>query len=132
MAVNNCPLRWHMHEGDKDGVEIWLWMKIKYESAAKLDLLRIFYTDKIRSLKLRSNGSLHDYIDRFQGLAILWRDIDTAVQLEDRIVKQMVEPIEDPLSTGPCESIKNWDYHKKKFRDAAATLRAHEIGKNAG
>ena len=40
MAVNNCPLRWPMNEGDKDGVELLLWMKIKYESSARLDPLR--------------------------------------------------------------------------------------------
>ena len=60
-----------MHEGEKDGVDLWLWLKIKYESAAKLGPLRIYYADKIWLLKLRSNGSLHDYIDRFQGLAII-------------------------------------------------------------
>ena len=120
-----------MHEGDKDGVESLLWMKIKYESAAKLDPLRIFYADKIRLLKLRSNGSLHDYIYRLQGLAILWREIDPAVQSEYRLVNQMVEQIEDPLFTGPCKSIKNWGSYKNIFSDAAATLRAHEIGKNS-
>ena len=60
-----------MHKDDKDGVELLLWMKIKYESAAKLDPLRVFYADNTGSLKLRANCSLHDYIDRFQGLAIL-------------------------------------------------------------
>ena len=71
-----------MHKYDKDGVDILLWMKIKYESAAKLDPLMVFYADNIRLFKLRANGSLHEYIDRFQGLAILWREIDPAVQLE--------------------------------------------------
>ena len=93
MAINNCPLRWSLHEGDKDGVELCIWMKIKYESATKLDPIKIFYADKIRLLRLRSNGSLHDYIDRLQGLAIMWRDIDPAVQLEDRLVNQIVEQI---------------------------------------
>ena len=41
----------------------------------------------------------------------------------------MVEHIEDPLFFGPCESIKNWDKIKCMFRDAAATLCAHEISK---
>ena len=121
-----------MYEDDKDGVALLLWMKIEYESAAKLDLLRIYYSDKIRSLKLRSNGSLHDYIDRFQGLSILWREINTTVQAGDNLVTQMVDQIEYPLFTGTYESIRNWDILKKTFRDAAATLRAHEISKNAG
>ena len=60
-----------MHEVEKDGVDLWLWLKIKYESAATLYPFRIYYAEKISSLKLRSNGSLHDYIDWFQGLAIL-------------------------------------------------------------
>ena len=62
-----------MHEGEKDGVDLLLWMKIKYESEAKIDPLKKFYQDRLRSLKLRVNGSLHDYIDILQGLAILWR-----------------------------------------------------------
>ena len=73
MAVNNSPLRWPMHKGVNDGVGLWLWIRIKYERLAKLDLLTIFYADKIRSLKFRSNGSLRDYIDWFQGSAIIWR-----------------------------------------------------------
>ena len=65
MSVNNSPLRWQMHEGDRDGVDLCLWLKVKYESAAISDSLRIYYAEKIRSLKLRANGSLHDYIDQF-------------------------------------------------------------------
>ena len=53
-----------MHEGGKYGVELWLWMRIKYESTAKLDLLRVFYAEKIILLKLGSKGSLHNYIKR--------------------------------------------------------------------
>ena len=132
MEVNNSLLRWPIHKGEKDGLELWLWLKIKYESAAKLDPLRLFYAEKIRSLKLKANGLLHYYIDRFQGLEIMWRAIDTSVQLEYRLVTQMVEQIEDPLFSGPCESIKNWFESKKTFRGAAATLRTHEIGKLAG
>ena len=41
MAVNNSPLRWPMHEVEKDGVDLWLWLKIKYESAATLYPLSI-------------------------------------------------------------------------------------------
>ena len=61
-----------MHEGEKDGMDLWLWLKVKYESAAKLDLFSILYVENIRPLNLMSNGSLHDYTDRLQGLAILW------------------------------------------------------------
>ena len=107
-------------------------MKIKYESAAKLDPLRIYYSDKMRSLKLRINGSIYDYIDCFQGLAILWLEIDPTLQAEHKLLTQMVDHIKDPIFTGPCESIRNWDILKKTFRDAAATLRGHEISKNSG
>ena len=120
-----------MHEGEKDGVDLWLWLKIKYDSADKLDPLRLYYAEKVRSINLRSNGSLHDYIGQFQGLAILWRAIDTTVQPEHRLITQMVEYIEDPLFSGPCESIKNFAKSNKMFCSAEATLRAHEIGKLA-
>ena len=42
----------------------------------------------------------------------------------------MVDQIEDPIFTGLCESIRNWDIPKKTFLDAAATLWGHEISKN--
>ena len=84
------------------------------------------------SIKLCVNGSLHDYIDCFQGLAILWQEIEPTVQAEDKLVTQMVDQIEDPLFTGPCESIRNWDIPKNTLRDAAAKLRGHEISKNSG
>ena len=41
-----------MHEGDKDGVELWSWIKLKYESAAKLDPLRRFMGIKLGHLSL--------------------------------------------------------------------------------
>ena len=102
MAVINCPLCWPMHEGGKCGVSLLLWMKIKYESEAKIDPLNSYYHDKLRSLKLRVNGSLHDYIDKFQGLAILWREINLSIQAEEKLVTQLVSQIEDPLFSGPC------------------------------
>ena len=76
------------------------------------------------------DGSLHNYIDRFQGLAILWREIDATVHPEHRLVTQMIEQIEDLLYSGPCRSIKNWDNIKKTFCNATDTLRSHEIGQN--
>ena len=56
-----------------------------------MDALRIYYAEKIRPLKLRANGSLHNYIDQFQGLSILWRAIDMTVPSEYRLVTQMVK-----------------------------------------
>ena len=106
-------------------MDLWSWLKVKYESAAKLDPLMHFYGGKISPLKLKSGGLLVNYFEQLQGLEILWQEIDTTVQPEYRIVTQMVEQIEDPLFSGPYESIKNWDQSKCTFRDAAATLRAH-------
>ena len=69
-----------MNQGDKDGVDLWSWLKVKYESAAKLDPLRHFYWEKIRLLKLKSGGSLGNYIKRFHGMEILWRETENTVQ----------------------------------------------------
>ena len=90
-----------MHEGEKDGVSLLLWMKTKYDYEAKIDPLKQFYSGKLRSLKLRVNGSLQDYIDILQGLAILWREIDPTIQAEEKLVTQLVDQIEDPLFSGP-------------------------------
>ena len=54
------------------------------------------------------------------------------MQKEENLVTQMVSQIEDPLFSGPCESIRNWPSGQKTFHDAAATLRGHEISKNVG
>ena len=51
---NTSSLRWTIHEGDKDGVDLWSWLKVRYESASKLDHLRHFYGEKISFLKLYS------------------------------------------------------------------------------
>ena len=58
MEVNNLSLRWPMHEGNKDGVDLWSWLKVKYESSAKLDLLRSFYGRKLVRLSLSPVGCL--------------------------------------------------------------------------
>ena len=129
MSVNNSLLRWPMHEGNKDGLDLWSWLKVRYESADKLDPVRRLYGEKIRSLKIKSGGLLGDYIEQFQGLDILWREIDTDVQPEYMLVTQMVEQIEDPLFSGPCESINNCDQTKCTFRDAEATICSKNISK---
>ena len=41
----------------------------------------------------------------------------------------MVDQIEDPLFSGPCESIKHWDTIRHTFFDTVAALRDHEISK---
>ena len=90
-----------MHEGGTCGVTLLLWMKVKHKSEAKIDPLNSYYHDKLGGLKLCVNGSLHDYIDRFQGLAILWREINPLIQPEEKLVTQLVSQIEDPLFLDP-------------------------------
>ena len=41
----------------------------------------------------------------------------------------MVEHIEDPIFSGPCESIKNWDDNRRTSCDAVDILRDHKISK---
>ena len=93
MAANNLLLRWSMHEGNTDGICLWSWLKVRYESAAKLDHLMHFYGEKIRSFNLKAGGSIGDCIDRFQGLAIIWQETDNNFEPEHRLVTQMVEKI---------------------------------------
>ena len=113
-------------KGNMDGIRSCYWIKVRYDSTSKLDPLRYFYGENIRLLKLKAGGSLVEYIERLYSLGILWQEIEKNVDPEDRIVTKMVEQIEYPLYSVPCESIKNWDSIKCTFCDATATLWAHE------
>ena len=75
MSVNNTTLRWPMLDRGVDRIRLWYWMKVRYYSTAKLEPLNFFYRDKIRSLKLKANVLLDEYVDRFQGLEILQREM---------------------------------------------------------
>ena len=70
-VVNNSPLRWTMHEGSMNGICLWSWIKVIYESADKLDPLKILYAENIMSLKLKASELIIEYIEQFQGLKIL-------------------------------------------------------------
>ena len=48
---------------------------------------------------------------------------------EDKLVTKTVEHIEDPLFSGTCKSIKNWDQGKQTFFDVDAMLYDHKISK---
>ena len=63
MAVNNSSLSLPMHEVNIDGIRLWSWNKVRYDSAAKLDTLRRYYGDNIRSIKMKFSGLLVKYID---------------------------------------------------------------------
>ena len=52
-------------------MDLWYWLKVIYESAAKLDPLRRLYGENIRLLNIKSGGLLGNYIDKFQGLGIM-------------------------------------------------------------
>ena len=41
----------------------------------------------------------------------------------------MSQHIEDPLFSGPCESINSWDTTRRTFRDATSTLQAQKNSK---
>ena len=45
MTVNNSSLRSPMYDENKDVVDLWSWIKVIYESAAKLDPFRQFYRE---------------------------------------------------------------------------------------
>ena len=94
---------WLIHEGNIYGIRLCYWIKVRYGSADELDTLKCFYGQKIRSLQLEAVGLLIEYIDQFQGLEILWKEIDCIVEPEDRLVTQMVKYIEYPFLSGPCE-----------------------------
>ena len=118
-----------MHEGNMYSILLWSWFKVRCESASKLDPLRRIYRENIWSLKLKSGGLLVHYIDRLQGLEIIWREIYKSSKPEYQLVTQMVKQIEDPIFSGLCNIIKNWDETKRTFRYAAPTLRVHEVSK---
>ena len=62
-------------------------------------------------------------------MAILWREINKSVEPKDKLLTYMVEHIEDPLYSVPCDIIKNGDCIKCMFCYDAVTLRAHDISK---
>ena len=68
MAVNNSSLSGCMNEGNIDGILLWSRLQVRYDSDVKLDHIKIFYREKIRSLKLKAGGSLVKYIEQFQVL----------------------------------------------------------------
>ena len=74
-------------------MDLWSWIKVRYDSSAKLYPIRRFYGDKIRSLKLKYGVSLVNYINLFQVLAVMWREIEMTIEPEYRLVAQMVEHI---------------------------------------
>ena len=116
-----------MHEVNIDGIRLWSWIKVRYDSAAKLDTLRRYYGDNIRSIKIKSSGLLVKYIDWFHGLAILCKEIGKTVNPKYRLVTQMVKHIEDPICSSPYKSTNNWDTIKCTLHDAAAMLRKNVI-----
>ena len=54
------------------------------------------------------NGLLIGFVDWFQGLAILQREIDSNDESEEQIIIKIFEQIEDLIFSGPRKNIKNW------------------------
>ena len=63
MEVNNLFLSWLMHEGNMDGICLWSWLKVRYESTSKLDHIKRIYRENIWWLNMKADGSLVKYID---------------------------------------------------------------------
>ena len=54
-----------MLEGNINVIRIWLWLKVRYESAAKLEPLKRLCRENIIFLRLKVGGLLFEYIDFF-------------------------------------------------------------------
>ena len=93
LPVNNTILRWPMGKGGDDGISIWGWMKVRYDSVVKLQPLYKLYMEKIISLRLKSNGLLVIIIEQFQGLEILQQQIYRNSEPKYQLIIQMVEDI---------------------------------------
>ena len=65
MSMKNTTLCWTMLQGEMGGIHLWAWMKFRYEITDKLQTLKQLYRENIRSLNIKVNGLLFNYIDRF-------------------------------------------------------------------
>ena len=117
LAVNNSILNCPKRQGDDDIIHIWGWLRVRYKSGAKLDILEWFYRENIRLLEFR----------RFQELAILYLEIDGSADPGEQLIIQMVEHIKELIFTGPYKTIKNWFQEHINFRDAVEMLLNHTI-----
>ena len=68
-------------------------------------------------------------IGQFQGLKILWREINKYVKPKYQLVNKMVEQIEDTIFSGAYEIIKNWEITKNTFCNASSTMRDQKFSK---
>ena len=65
MPMKNTTLCWKILQGEMGGIHLWAWMKFRYEITYKLQTLKQLYRENIRSLNIKVNGLLFNYIDRF-------------------------------------------------------------------
>ena len=61
LEVNKNKLWCPMRKGVTDGISVWGWLEVRYETAAKLEPLCNFFRGDIWSLNLMVNGSLIDF-----------------------------------------------------------------------
>ena len=64
------------------GISLWGWMKVRYQSAAKLEPLCHFYVNKSRLIKLKVNGLLVGLVEWFQGFSIIQLETDSNTESE--------------------------------------------------
>ena len=69
-----------------DSISIWGWMKVRYDTSAKLEPLCNLFRGNICSINLMVNGSLIGFVDQFQGLEIMQQEIDSNAESEDQLV----------------------------------------------
>ena len=84
MAVNNKLLSCLKHGGNMDGIRLWSYLKVRYESADILDPLMTLCGEKIWLLKLKDGGSLVKYIYSFQGLKLFGKKSTSLLNLRTR------------------------------------------------
>ena len=71
LSVNNTILWCPMRKEVMDGIIIWGWLKVRYETAAKLGPLCNFFRENIWLLNLMVNGLLVGFVFQFQSLEIM-------------------------------------------------------------
>ena len=107
-----------------NGIHIWGLLKVRYETAAKLEPLCNLFRGNIWSLNMMVNGQLIGFVDWFLVLAIMQQEIDSNADYEDKLVIKMAKHIEYPLFSGPCKNMKDCD--------TSATLRSNAIIRTTG
>ena len=98
-----------------DKISLWVWLKVRYKTAAKLEPLFNFLKGNMRSLNLMVNRLLIVFVDPFQILEILKQEIDGNADYEDHIVIITTKYIKIRSSLVPTKTSRNGPKHSEKF-----------------